>query len=93
MSGQVIPVRDLVFLRWREVEVHRVDLGLGYGPADWPAEYVRTELVAMQMRWGARRPMGLAALPPHALAAPDHVRLAWLLGRAEIPGLAPAGIF
>lgn len=26
--------------RWREVEVHRVDLGGTYTPADWPAEFV-----------------------------------------------------
>src|SRR6266568_1340972 len=30
------PLSDLVFRRWREVEVHHVDLGLGYSPADWP---------------------------------------------------------
>ena len=28
-------------MRWREVEVHRADLGLGYDRSDWPAEYVR----------------------------------------------------
>lgn len=91
-SGRRIGVGDLVFLRWREVEVHRADLGLGYGPDDWPAEYVRTELVALEMQWRARRPMGLTALPPEALATPDRVRLAWLLGRAEIAGLAPANV-
>ena len=55
---------DLAFARWREVEVHRVDLGLGYEPEDWPAEYVRLELREMEMRWNARRPMGLTGLPP-----------------------------
>jgi len=30
--------------RLREVEVHHVDLDLGYQPADWPAEYVAWEL-------------------------------------------------
>ncbi|MDQ3503336.1 MAG: maleylpyruvate isomerase N-terminal domain-containing protein, partial [Actinomycetota bacterium] len=29
------PARGLVWSRWREVEVHRVDLGAGYTPADW----------------------------------------------------------
>jgi maleylpyruvate isomerase len=38
--------------RLREVEVHHVDLGLGYGPADWPEEYVRWDL-----------PLVLAQLP------------------------------
>ena len=74
-------------MRWREVEVHRADLGLGFEPADWPAEYVREDLVRMEMRWNARRPMGLTGLPDEALQAPPHVRLAWLLGRTTIEGL------
>jgi hypothetical protein len=36
--------------------------------------------------------MGLTALPAPALALADHVRLAWLLGRTDVPGLDPAGI-
>jgi maleylpyruvate isomerase len=88
-----IPVSQLVFARWREVEVHRVDLGLGYEPADWPAEYVRKDLRLMEMRWNARRPMGMTGLPPAALAAPPHERLAWLLGRTSIAGLEPANVF
>ena len=92
-SGRRMPVPALVTLRWREVEVHRADLGLGYGPDDWPIEYVRTELAFMEMQWRARRPMGLTGLPPEALAVPDRRRLAWLLGRADIEGLAPAGVF
>ena len=92
-DGREVPVSDLVFARWREVEVHRADLGLGYESADWPADYVRADLVAMEMRWSARRPMGMTGLPDAALQAPPHVRLAWLLGRADIEGLGPAGVF
>ena len=66
------PVTDLPFMRWREVEVHRADLGLGYEPADWPAEYVRQDLRWMEMRWNARRPMGMTGLPQEALDAPPH---------------------
>ncbi len=91
--GGPVPLRELPFRRWREAEVHRVDLGLGVTAADWPADYVRLELVRMGMLWAARRPMGLTTLPPEALALPPTRRLAWLLGRAEIDGLAPAGIF
>jgi maleylpyruvate isomerase len=93
LPGRVIPVGELVFARWREVEVHRYDLGLGHRFEDWPAEFVRTELNELTMRWNARRPMGLTGLPPEALAVPDPERLAWLLGRFEIRGLPPAGVF
>ncbi len=92
LSGRVIPVSEIVFLRWREVEVHRYDLGLGYRPEDWPSEYARTELTDLTRVWNARRPMGLSGLPAEALAVPEPQRLAWLLGRADIPGLEPAGV-
>ena len=92
-SGREIPVSDLPFMRWREVEVHRADLGLGYEAEDWPSAYVREELVGLEMRWNARRPMGLTGLPEPARQQPPHIRLAWLLGRTTIEGLDPAGIF
>jgi maleylpyruvate isomerase len=91
-DGREVTVAWLVFARWREVEVHRADLGLGYGPQDWPGEYVRKDLRVMEMLWNARRPMGMTGLPDAALQAPPANRLAWLLGRAEIDGLPPAGI-
>jgi maleylpyruvate isomerase len=88
-----IPMVEVPFRRWREVEGHRVDLGLGATPADWPPAYVRADLDRMTMAWAARRPMGLTMLPSAVLALPPHERLAWLLGRLEIAGLEPAGIF
>jgi maleylpyruvate isomerase len=61
--------------RLREVEVHHVDLGLGYEPTDWPDEYVQWEL-----------PHTLERLP-RLLADPADARrlLAWIIGRAELP--------
>jgi maleylpyruvate isomerase len=91
--GRESPVSELPFMRWREVEVHRTDLGLGYEPSDWPAEYVRRDLRLMEMRWNARRPMGMTGLPQAALDAPPYIRLAWLLGRTPIGDLEPAGVF
>ena len=35
------PVWKTVNGRWREVEIHWVDLDVGYGPDDWPGEFVR----------------------------------------------------
>lgn len=43
------PVRDCVLARWREVEVHRADLGLGVTPADWTSEFVAVYLPRRQL--------------------------------------------
>lgn len=83
---------DLLFIRWRETEVHHADLGLGFSWSDWDAEYVRLDLVRLGMLWASRKPMGMTALPSEAKSVDDRHRLAWLLGRAEIDGLTPAGI-
>jgi len=76
-----VVARDLVRLRWREVEIHHVDLDLGYTPAHWPAQFVTATLATE-----------LPAL--HATAAdvvvpdlPEHEVLAWLIGRPTRPDL------
>jgi maleylpyruvate isomerase len=88
-----VPLVNLVFFRIREVAVHHADLNVGYTFADLPPDYVRLELRRMSMLFKARQPMGMASVPTEALAEPPHVRLAWLMGRDEIDGLAAAGIF
>lgn len=88
-----VAITDLPFRRWRETVVHHADLGLGYGWADWPADYVRLELARAAMLWASRKPMGLTPLPAVAVSLPDHERLAWLLGRTTVAGLDAAGIF
>jgi len=91
-DGQ-LAISQLPFRRWGETVIHHSDLGLGYRPADWPADFVRLELRRLTMRWASRRPMGMTELPPAALALDDRTRLLWLLGRAEVPGLPAAGIY
>jgi maleylpyruvate isomerase len=73
--GRPWPCVDLPFNRWREVEVHHVDLGLGYQPADWPDEYIAREL-----------PLAVAGLP-RRVTDPSQRRLllAWLFDRADQP--------
>jgi maleylpyruvate isomerase len=90
--GGETTMADLLFIRWRETTVHHADLGLGYSWKDWDADYVRLELARLTMLWASRRPMGLTDLPLEAMSVTDHQRVAWLLGRAEIGGLAAAGI-
>jgi maleylpyruvate isomerase len=38
------PAMASVWARWRECEIHHVDLNLGYRPADWPGPFVDTLL-------------------------------------------------
>ena len=75
ITGEQTLAPEIVFHRWREVETHHVDLGLGYRVSDWP-----DELVA---RW---LPILLDRLPsradPQALAG-------WLVDRAPAPELGP----
>jgi maleylpyruvate isomerase len=55
------PARRLIGARWREVEIHRVDLDEGYGPGDWPASFVAPLLPSLldPERLGPRLPAGL----------------------------------
>lgn len=57
-----MPALRLVGARWREVEIHRVDLADGYGPGDWPASFVAPLLPSLldPERLGPRLPAGLA---------------------------------
>jgi maleylpyruvate isomerase len=77
-DGSSWPCVAMPFHRWREVEVHHVDLGLGYTAADWPDDYVRRELAT-----------GLRLLPDRLDEAGRRAALAWLLGRADFPGELP----
>ena len=93
-QGESVSHADLPFRRLREVLVHHADLGdEGFTPADWPSDYVREELRRMEMQYNARRPMGVSGLPDAATAAAPLERLCWLLGRGDLEGLEPAGIF
>jgi maleylpyruvate isomerase len=93
VSGAVVACHELPFRRWREVAIHHVDLEIGISFEDLPSEYLRRELRLMEMLWNSRQPMGLTGLPARALELAPPLRLAWLMGRAEVEGLAPAGIF
>lgn len=64
---------EIVSHHLRNIEVHHVDLDVGYRPSDWPELFVEAELTKR-----------LRALPERA----DHAELlAWVLGRASAPEL------
>jgi maleylpyruvate isomerase len=74
VSGAERPANTLMLSRWREIEVHHADLGLGYTPADWPDELVAAWL-----------PRELERLPKRA--DPKQL-LAWAIGRSPAPALS-----
>jgi maleylpyruvate isomerase len=74
-AGGTAPAAQLVYSRWREVEVHHVDLGLGYEPDRWPDGLVERML-----------PDLLAGLPDRAGRA---ALAAWALDRGPAPPLSP----
>ena len=88
LKGNVIEMSSLVFLRWREVEIHHADLNLGLGYDDLTPLYVRLELDQQIMLWRSRKPMGMTDLPEIAKKLSPSQRLAWLMGRVEVAGLA-----
>jgi maleylpyruvate isomerase len=79
LSGDLIPVSRLPWIRWREVEVHAVDLDAGYRPEDWPLPFV-DRLLAELREWPALPSLEGIRGPKHALAA-------WLIGRSGGEGL------
>jgi maleylpyruvate isomerase len=88
LRGNVIEMSSLVFLRWREVEIHHADLNLGLGYDDLTPLYVRLELDQQIMLWRSRKPMGMTDLPEIAKKLSPSQRLAWLMGRVEVADLA-----
>lgn len=84
-DGSLLSVETVVGMRWQEVEIHRLDLDLGYRPADWPKAFVQHNLARQLDRLPQRAPgVPVPDLPPHDV-------LAWLYGRgaADLPDLPP----
>ncbi|MFE3292273.1 maleylpyruvate isomerase family mycothiol-dependent enzyme [Rhodococcus sp. NPDC059234] len=76
-----IPAADLPVLRWRELEIHHLDLDLGYTCLDWPVEFVESTLDSQLPE--------LTRVAPD-LPLPDLPRaelLAWIVGRPTRDGL------
>ena len=87
VSGSVIAMHEIPFLRWRESVIHLTDLDVGIGYDQWPDMYVRLELERQKMAWAASHPMGLTQLPADAMKLNEKLRLAWLLQRIDVEGL------
>ncbi|CAM5564158.1 Maleylpyruvate isomerase family mycothiol-dependent enzyme OS=Streptomyces alboniger OX=132473 GN=CP975_08325 PE=4 SV=1 [Streptomyces alboniger] len=71
------------FRRWVEVELHHVDLGIGYELEDLPAEFVRRETAFLTARFA-----GNPDVPPTRVTDGTH---AWSTGREGDPEVTVSG--
>jgi maleylpyruvate isomerase len=110
MGPMRIPTRavELVSMRVREVEIHYVDLTIGYWPADWSRGFVDRTLRQLVPRFASQGAVpvdrlvatdtggGWAFSPASTgageLAGPAHSLLGWLTGRIRPEGAAAAGL-
>ena len=69
-----VKVAEVPLRRWREVEVHRFDLGLGYTWQDLPDTWIAADLPV-------RRSAFAQPIPADVIALGDKAELAWLFSR------------
>ncbi|MEU5686979.1 maleylpyruvate isomerase family mycothiol-dependent enzyme [Streptomyces venezuelae] len=71
------------FRRWVEVELHHVDLGIGYELEDLPTEFVQREIAFLTARFS-----GNPDVPPTRITDGTH---AWDTGRQGTPEVTVSG--
>jgi maleylpyruvate isomerase len=81
-GGAIVAISDLVFLRWREVAIHLVDLDVGLDHDSWSDFFVEQE-TSRQMAALQQRGISLSE-PLDAVSAAQW--LAWMIGRGDIDG-------
>ncbi|MFJ3992266.1 maleylpyruvate isomerase family mycothiol-dependent enzyme [Streptomyces sp. NPDC090032] len=95
------------FRRWAEVDLHHVDLGIGYELEDLPAEFTEREIAFLAERFAGHPDMpstglksdggqvwrtgGGAGTGPVGVAGPAPELLGWLSGRRDGSGLTVEG--
>ena len=72
--GDTFPARQIPPRRLAELEIHHVDLGAGYRPADWPASFVAANLDRVARDFAGR------ADAPACLARPDGLDAVYPIG-------------
>jgi maleylpyruvate isomerase len=106
LSGASAYGWEIPYLRVRELEIHHVDLDLGYTPAHWSAQFATRTLDQLAPFFRAARECPVAVLSATdgegrwevaadgpELSGPRRALAAWLTGRAAGDGLElrPAG--
>jgi maleylpyruvate isomerase len=64
LTGPPIPGRGVLDWRQREVEIHHVDLAVGYRPGDWPGEFVTASLPGVAGEFAGREDTPPCLLQP-----------------------------
>lgn len=82
-----LPARDYVLARWREVEIHRIDLAGVYTPDQWPAAFVAYLLP--EVASDLSEPSLRIEVASSGSVAPELVGRVWTVGgedAAEVTG-------
>jgi maleylpyruvate isomerase len=74
--GVTFPAAGILSRRLSELEIHHVDLGAGYQPGDWPADFVRETLARVAGEFAGRPDA------PACLARPEGRNAAYPIGPA-----------
>jgi maleylpyruvate isomerase len=102
-DDRVATADELPMIRLSEVEIHHVDLDLGYTPAHWPESFVERMLSRVCDDLGKRDVPGVTLHGvddgrtwkigdgSHVVTGPAPALLAWLVGRTDGTGLHAAG--
>lgn len=101
-GGPSFPASAVPSMRHREVEIHHVDLDVGYGPADWPARFVEDLLDAVSVHRLDDGPFTVRAVDLDRewavgsgggtfVSGPGADLGWWLTGRGDAGGLSVAG--
>ncbi|MFI1352038.1 maleylpyruvate isomerase family mycothiol-dependent enzyme [Streptomyces sp. NPDC020898] len=105
-NGVTDSASGVPFRRWAEVELHHVDLGIGYELEDLPAEFVEREIAFLADRFAGHPEVpattitdgtrawstGSAATAPEVtVTGPAPALLGWLCGRRDGSGLDVSG--
>jgi maleylpyruvate isomerase len=75
--GNQVPILQLPWRRWREVELHHSDLGLAFTPQQWSVDFVVRDLPRRRAEWESAG----NTLPDDVVKAAPWQQLAWLFGR------------
>jgi maleylpyruvate isomerase len=85
LTGPPFPAHGVPAWRLREVEIHHVDLGAGYRPADWPEEFVTDTLPEVAGSFAGREGT------PSCLLQPDGFSFSLQIG-PERPPAPPVSV-